>query len=385
MKFWLSWGLGLAVMLMILVWGFSQWNLRYYIEYIGDRLELLAELRHDAIVEYFSTAEAELRFWSGNETMQETVAQMNAIWAAGADSVAEDLVRLYVSDNPNPAGYLLNLDDAGDGSAYSAIHSNIHGNARLFVTRRGYYDFFLIGPEGDIYYTVEKESDFATNLEQGPWRDSGLADAFRAAKNGQRGKVISISDMSAYAPSAGEPAIFMATALHDNEGSFIGVLALQLPTDRILGIMAYTSGMGDTGETYLVGEDLLMRSDSRFIPETSVLKQEVDSPTVKLALAGEQGRAVIKDYRGVDVHSAYLPLDIGNFRWAVMAEIDVDEVVDFAAAQRPGLSGALLLIYGLSLWSVWYWRGRRLPEDGGPGDVSALDISGDADGGGMSD
>lgn len=385
MRFWLGWSLGLALMLVVLVWGFSQWNLRYYNQYIGDRLELLAELRHDAIAEYFSTAEAELRFWSGNQAMKETLTRMNVIWAVGGESVAEDLTRLYVSENPNPPGYLLNLEDAGDGSAYSDLHSSIHGNARLFVTKRGYYDFFLIGPEGDVYYTVEKESDFSTNLETGPWRETGLADVFRAAKNGQRGKIISLSDMRAYDPSAGAPALFMATALHDDQDEFIGVLALQLPTDRILGIMAYTSGMGDSGETYLVGEDLLMRSDSRFMPDSTVLKQEVDTPTVQLALAGEKGRAVIQDYRGVEVLSAYRPLQIGKFQWAVMAEIDIVEVVDFAAAQRPGLSGALVLIYGLSLWSVWYWRGRRLPEDGDPSDVSALDISGESDGAGISD
>ena len=384
MRFWLSWIVGLALMLAVLVWAFSQWNLRYYNQYIGERLELLAELRQGAVQEYFSTAEAELRFWSGNQTMKNTMVRMNEIWSAGGETVSEDLYRLYVEENPNPAGYLLNLDDAGDGGDYSLLHSQIHGNARLFVTRRGYYDFFLIGPEGDIYYTVEKESDFATNLVHGAWRDTGLAKVFSAAKRGERGRVISISDMQPYEPSAGAPAMFMATALHNDQDEFIGVLAFQLPTDRILGIMGYTSGMGDSGETYLVGQDLLMRSDSRFVFESTVLKQEVDTPAVQLALAGEQGRAVISDYRGVDVHSAYLPLEIGKFRWAVLAEIDVAEVVDFATEQRPALAGALALIYGLSLWTVWYWRGRRLPEDTSPPEVSVLGL-GESDAGVASD
>ena len=375
MKFWLSWIVGLALMLAVLVWVFSQWNLRYYNQYIGDRLELLAELRQGALQEYFATAEAELRFWSGNQAMKETMVRMNEIWASGGDTVAKDLYRLYVEENPNPAGYLLNLDDAGDGGEYSALHSQIHDRARLFVTKRGYYDFFLIGPEGDIYYTVEKEADFTTNLVHGTGRKAGLAQVFSAAKRGERGKVISISDMQAYEPSAGAPAMFMATALHSDQGEFIGVLALQLPTDRILGIMGYTSGMGESGETYVVGQDLLMRSDSRFAFESTVLKQKVDTPAVQLALAGEQGRAVISDFRGVNVHSAYLPLDIGKFRWAVLAEIDDAEVVQFATLQRPALSGALALIYGLSLWTVWYWRGRRLPEDGAPADISGMNLA----------
>jgi len=384
MKFWLSWILGLALMLVFLVWGFSQWNLRYYNQYIGERLELLVDLRQGAVEEYFSTAEAELRFWSGNQTIVDAVVEMNATWADHGESVAADVYGLYVTQNPSPPGYLLNLDDAGDGSQYSQLHKRVHDSARQFVTRRGYYDFFLIGPEGDVYYTVEKERDFTTNLVTGPWKDSGLAAAFDAAKRGRNGKVIAISDMRAYAPSAGAPAVFVATALHDEQEQFVGVLALQLPTDVILGIMAYTSGMGETGETYLVGQDLLMRSDSRFSAQSTVLSQQVDSPTVKLALAGEQGRGSIQDYRGVEVLSAYMPLDIGKFRWAVMAEMDVAEVVDFAASERPVLSGALVLIYGLSLWTVWYWRGRRLPDDNQHSELANIDIS-DGDSGGMSD
>ena len=83
----------------------------------------------------------------------------------------------------------------------------------MFVTERGYYDFFLISPEGDVLYTVEKEADFATNLETGAWRETGLAEVFRQAKRKRREGGIVISDMQAYQPSNGAPAIFMATAM----------------------------------------------------------------------------------------------------------------------------------------------------------------------------
>jgi methyl-accepting chemotaxis protein len=85
---------------------------------------------------------------------------------------------------------------------------------------------------------------------------------------------------------------------------------------------------------------------------------------VDLALAGEQGVEYIQDYRGVEVMSVYLPLTVGDTRWAVMAEIDRDEIEEGAARERPAMSGVLFFVYGLSLWSVWYWQGRQLPEDG---------------------
>ena len=61
--------------------------------------------------------------------------------------------------------------------------------------------------------------------------------------------------------------------------------------------------------------------------------------------------------------SAYMPLEVGSTRWALMAEIDRAEIEQGAARERPALSGILLFFYGLGLWSVWYWRGRTLPDE----------------------
>jgi methyl-accepting chemotaxis protein len=172
----------------------------------------------------------------------------------------------------------------------------------------------------------------------------------------------------------------MATAIMSAEEEFRGVIAFQLPTDRIVAIMNYTSGMGETGETYLVGEDLLMRSNSRFIEESTILRQTVDTASVHRALAGADGKELVEDYRGVEVMSVYAPLSIGESTWAVLAEIDREEVIIAAARDRPAMQRALLFFYGLSLWSLWYWRSRQLPDQ--ELDMAGLDFP-DGDGGGL--
>jgi methyl-accepting chemotaxis protein len=378
-RFWLGWSAGLALVLAMLVWGLLQWNLANYSQLVGDRLLLLAELRRGAVQQYLSTADAELRFWSTSRDMLAAQTSLIQLW--DGDATAGQVRQSYVEGNPSPAGFHLNLDKAEDGSAYSEFHGLMHARARPFVTERGYYDFFLIGPEGDVFYTVEKEADFATNLLTGDWRASGLAEVFVRATRERKEGTIAVSDMQAYGPSDGDPAIFMATAMHDDAGQFLGVIAFQLPTDRILGMMNYTSGMGETGETYLVGQDKLMRSDSRFTDESTVLSQAVDTPTVNQALAGEQGMSFILDYRDVEVLSVSLPMPVGDTRWAVMAEIDRQEIEMGAARERPAMSGALLFVYGLSLWSVWYWRGRELTDDSSQ--LASLDFPDSGDGGGF--
>jgi len=132
-------------------------------------------------------------------------------------------------------------------------------------------------------------------------------------------------DFEPYAPSNDVPAAFIARRV-ERDGQVIGVLALQMPIGRINEVMQVTAGMGETGETYVVGPDHLMHSDSRFSETSTILKTRVDTDTAGHALAGRSGVAVVDDYRGVPVLSAYQPFAFGGTTWAVMAEIDLSEV-----------------------------------------------------------
>ena len=371
-RFWTTWFIALLLVVAVVGWGLSQWNLNNYTAAVADRLQLLNELRRGALQQYFATAEAELTFWSTSSDIVAAQAQMNALWEQAAPDAMSSAVRTdYITGNPYPAGEFRELVQSGQ-TDYDLWHADLHPMAARFVTHRGYYDFFLINPEGYVIYSVEKEDDFATSLLAGPYSDSGLARSFREALVTPDQSVL--SDMEAYAPSQGEPAIFIARALRDDTGEVIGVIAFQLPTTKILQIMKYDSGMGETGETYLVGSDNLMRSDSRFSDVSTVLTQEVDTETVGLALAGEEGVQFTRDYRDAEVLSSYSSVNIGGFVWAVMAEIDRAEITQGAARERPALAGALLFFYGLSLWTLWYWQGR--PDANPAADISQLDLQG---------
>ena len=219
-----------------------------------------------------------------------------------------------------------------------------------FVSGRGYYDFFLIDLDGNIIYSVEKEQDYATNLRKGAYRSSGLADVFKRVTANTRDPRVAFSDFSRYAPSNDDPAIFAAKLIVDEQDEPLGVLALQLPTDTIKDIMHFTAGMGESGETYLVGPDFLMRSDSRFSADSTILATTVDTATVRRALEGESGVAYTPDYRGIEVLSAYDYIDIDGIRWAVMAEIDATEAKGYnwqcAGGARRSRSGGVCLVAG---------------------------------------
>lgn len=108
--------------------------------------------------------------------------------------------------------------------------------------------------------------------------------------------------------------------------------------------MQVTAGMGKSGETYLVGSDFLMRSDSRFYKGRSILMTEVDTPSVRDALKGKSGVKIINDYRNIPVFSAYSPIDFLGAHWAVIAEVDESEIMQ--SVYRMGrflfISGAII-------------------------------------------
>lgn len=249
------------------------------------------------------------------------------------DSESLALQHAYIWSNPNPLGSKHLLDAASDESNYSKLHSRIHPIVRSYLQKFGYYDIFLVDPEtGDIVYSVFKELDFTTSLIDGPYAQTNFGKAFREANAAGNKDTVVLVDYEQYPPSYEAPASFIASPIFDGDKK-IGVTMFQMPIDRLIAIMGETSGLGETGETYLIGPDLLMRSDSRLDPEHhSVVASfrhpetgKVDTASARESLAGKSGTRVVLDYNGNPVLSAYCPVDVGGITWGLLAEIDVAE------------------------------------------------------------
>lgn len=133
-------------------------------------------------------------------------------------------------------------------------------------------------------------------------------------------------DFKPYAPSNNAPAAFLSIPVHDSAKKLLGVLAFQMPIDRLNKVMQVSEGLGKTGETYLVGTDLLMRSDSRFSKDSTILKTKIDTEQARNGIAGKKGSLIGTDYRGKAVMAAYHPATFLGAKFAVVAEADLDEI-----------------------------------------------------------
>ncbi|MBI4881829.1 MAG: methyl-accepting chemotaxis protein [Planctomycetes bacterium] len=198
----------------------------------------------------------------------------------------------------------------------------------------GWHDVFLISSKGAIVYTKAKEPDLGLFLDREPLRDTSLGQAYSMLRD-QPALELAVGDLQPYAPSNGDPAAFMIARVTGPGGEWQGCIAFQVALDKINEITGMRAGLGRTGETYLVGQDQLMRSDSFLDPAGHSVKASfadpargsVNTPASTAACAGETGADVVIDYNGNPVLSAYCPVQVGNVTWGLLAETDVAEAL----------------------------------------------------------
>ncbi|MGS2718219.1 methyl-accepting chemotaxis protein [Eionea flava] len=276
------------------------------------------------------------------------------------DNTALALQYSYIANNTHPLGNKELLDSAAsDGSSYSKTHAAFHPHTREFLYHFGFYDVFIADiNNGNIIYSVYKELDYATSLKSGAYANSGIGEAFKKAASANNPEFVYLTDFDTYTPSYNAPAAFMSSPIYDGTQK-IGVLIIQAPIDKVNVFMTHhekwqQAGLGDTGETMLVGADGIARSNIRTIIEdlpgfiklardlklttsdkidrmeqleTNIGLLDLNNPAVDRAKAGDVGTMHYIKYTGEEVLVAYAPVKVLNQKWIILSEMDLAEAV----------------------------------------------------------
>jgi methyl-accepting chemotaxis protein len=289
------------------------------------QLTTMLMLRESVLQSYLESLRSEVTLWSSQPIVRDILGLLNAAHQESGTDAVDSIARLEATE----------LENASDARGPGSLEERI----REFAEHHDYYDVFFISPEGEILLTVAREEDLNTNLIDGPFADSGLGRLFATLMT-SGDDIVAMEDFSLYSPSNNEPAAFLGAKVIQ-DGELLGVYAIQIPEQPINSIMQFSAGMGETGEIYLVGEDGLMRSTSRFFEESTVLRTEVTAPTLENAFRDEVGFSIVDDYRGIPVFSAFRLFEFEGIRWAVLAEMDVAEVWAPLIRARWWLAGAV--------------------------------------------
>lgn len=200
----------------------------------------------------------------------------------------------------------------------------------------GFIDLLLISGTGDLFYSVSDDPEYEKNISDDKLAKTGIGQLFQkislSRKFGYVGFIssykVSHNTVSFVDPIYSKPFAYIGEPLLDDKGEVEIIVALKIPLDLINQIMNENTGMNRSASSiYLVGTDGFSRS---FLPgfsdkPASPVLHRVKSGAVTDALAGITNEKIITDYRGVEVLSAYAPLNIFNTKWAIIAEIDKDE------------------------------------------------------------
>jgi len=148
-----------------------------------------------------------------------------------------------------------------------------------------------------------------------------------------------------YSPSLGRLSIVAVRPIVDTNGQVVGVLGGRASTKKLSEVMLERAGLGQTGETYLVGPNhaLLTNAKSLVVDEDEALY--VRTPGVNRAIDdGQSGSELYADFRNVQV--------VGVYHWfprlqvALIAEQDQSEAFNSTYA-------ILLINVGVALAAVF--------------------------------
>lgn len=252
------------------------------------------------------------------------------------------------------------FNDKGLGSRqYTDAEKNYGTKLTYYTKTYGYEDLFLADVDGNIVFSAVDESYLGINLLEVDFIDPMIPDIFMQGRS-----KVAFSDY-VWFELFNELTAFGAAPIRDRRGDVMGVLIFRLSFNQIGDIMSKRPGLGKTGETYIVGEDKLMRSNSRFVEGTTAYQLRVDTDAVREAMKGHSGVNILDDYRGIPVVSAYSPVEIEDFNWLIMAEIDVAEGFRPITKLRrfmyitAGLLVTAIAIYGY----LAYRKEKRLREE----------------------
>jgi methyl-accepting chemotaxis protein len=215
-----------------------------------------------------------------------------------------------------------------------------------FLKVLGYEDALLIDDYGKVLYCARQGAEMGEDLAAGALKSSNLARAWSLALKGRTVFV----DFESFPGPNNQPAAFVATPIHNNVGQPEGVAVLRLPSADLDALVAVRNGMGETGESLLVGPDKRLRSAS---PRGA--GAGLDTAPARAALEGASGAMIAGNRFGRETLVAYAPLYFGETRWALLAEMDSSEAfhsvrqLKMAAGITVGLT-ALILAWGTILF-----------------------------------
>ncbi|MGI9614465.1 MAG: adenylate/guanylate cyclase domain-containing protein [Acidimicrobiales bacterium] len=303
------------------------------------------------------------------------------------------------------------VDDAGDGSEWTAHHVTAHPGYRATADGIGLDDLFLIdATTGNIVYSVRKRAELGTSLSAGPFSGTGLSSVVDRVRTAPAGGTVA-GDLSYYIPALPNAVAFIAAPVLVGD-DLVGVVALAVSSDSIDTILRppadLTSAEDDSEvDLFLFGADGTLRTDpatyldspnqhladsveANGLTATSAdlvvglgstaFIQSVPPAMLTAGVDGDSGAAERTSITGVETLSVVTPVGIDQIDWYLAAEIPLvtieSEVRSYAERLVAAVAALVILVaFGAVAWAATFMRPvRALGDQLGPDLERPIDV-----------
>lgn len=309
-----------------------------------DKLEAVEKIKKQQIETYFNERQGDMAVLAEIVRVLEAegFATLEAVQANKIARLGDYFERirsqlLTLKDDPYALQAMLDFnrafEDAGDKvdtSEWRALATRYDQRFQDIAQDNGWSDLYLIHADGDVVYSLRRESDLGMVIPDSALRDSGLGQVYQQARTLDADE-IAVADFAPYAPLGGEFTAFMLAPMRDVTGTVQGYVAFQIPIAPINAIVQERTGLGQTGETYLMGQvsDAITYRSDRVIKTGKLGEERAGgaTPYIEEALAGKSGLETKVGSTGDLELTAYAPLDLPGLHWAIYSTMALKEVI----------------------------------------------------------
>jgi hypothetical protein len=242
-----------------------------------------------------------------------------------------------------------------DFETLKEINNNDFAYADRFSQVYDLKNIFLVNSNGNVIYSTQSNLDLGFNINFPSEKDSFLKSAYDKAK--EKNNAVIAGPYADTKTDASEMVILFSVPVYDQD-NFLGILIFQASMNEIQEIMQENSGLGKTGESYIINNSGLLITPIKYQNET-LLAQKIPTVNAKECLEKIQNNyenmdmkvSKFSDYKGEEVIGTYGRLQSSN--WCVMSEISTKEVFDLPKKGKEAKDALAIGIVAIIIISVF--------------------------------
>lgn len=328
--------------LIVVAFLYTHWVEKSLVEESFHKLNSIQEIRKGQIENYFAKSFVDIRLLADSERIFTFLRKMQAYREKNDVSSLDGKFNIT-------------------STHYRSLIDPIHKQLQDYALLNGYSDLYLLDADyGHVMFSVRDGDDNGENLRTGRLKNSALADVWSQVL---KSKQTVITDFTPYEPAGGDETAFIGHQVTNLSGQMLGVVVLRFNSNLISKITESRRGMGETGESYLIGWDnsadtfefrsnMTTMGDGHYVVGYDLgynLQYWLDAR----GQGNAGGRGIYLDSAAERVLVAFDRLQVQGMEWYLISKIDHYEVT---APVRKVIRNVIVFIaVFVILTAIWAW------------------------------